>query len=95
MRGPLLYCAEQADNGADLNAFVVATPAAPTTEAVADLDGAVAVTVPALREDAGDWGPFLYRRDPATRQPAALRLVPYHLWANRAPGAMLVWMRRQ
>ena len=35
----------------------------------------------------------LYREAPPASEPATARFVPYHLWDNRAPGEMLVWMR--
>ena len=94
MRGPLVYCAEEVDNGADLNAIVVPKdlPQA-QTEALPDLSGAVAVDLAVEREDTSGWGEALYRTVPAGRKPASVRLVPYHLWDNRAPGSMLVWLQ--
>ena len=35
----------------------------------------------------------LYDARPPKLEDATLRLVPYHLWDNRAPGEMLVWIR--
>lgn len=96
MRGPLVYCAEEADNGADLNALVI--PAAletAATQPLAALAGGVAVSLGAAREETAGWGEFLYRPHPAARHQTALQLVPYHLWANRGPGAMLVWMQAE
>lgn len=94
MRGPLVYCAEEVDNGGDLNTFFVpAKLSQEKTEMLADLDGAVAVDLAVEREDASGWGDALYRTAPAERKPVSLRLVPYHLWDNRAPGSMLVWLR--
>ena len=40
-----------------------------------------------------NWGTALYRKAPAERQVATARFVPYHLWDNRAPGEMLVWVQ--
>lgn len=94
MRGPLVYCAEEVDNGGDLNALVVpATLPQAQTEVLPGLNGAVALDLTIEREDACDWGEALYRTTPAGRKPASLRLVPYHLWDNRAPGSMLVWLQ--
>ena len=28
-------------------------------------------------------------------EPVELKAIPYHLWANREPGEMCVWIRRQ
>jgi len=94
MRGPLVYCVETTDNGADLNAIVLpARLPVPEIAVLADLNDAVAIDLDVLREDTSGWGKSLYRTDPAQRQAAKARLVPYHLWDNRAPGAMLVWLQ--
>lgn len=95
MRGPLVYCAEGADNGADLD--MMALPARLSgvqTAKVAELGGAVAMDVPALVESDGDWGNTMYTTAPPKAQTAVRRFVPYHLWDNRAPGEMRVWVRR-
>ena len=34
----------------------------------------------------------LYSTEPPAAQDAALVATPYHLWANRAPGSMQVWV---
>ncbi|WP_018237153.1 glycoside hydrolase family 127 protein [Ensifer sp. BR816] len=96
MRGPLVYCAEEVDNGGELNAIVVPGDLPETKTAVLDeLEGAVAVELPVEREDAADWGTSLYRSTPAARRDARLRLVPYHVWDNRGPGEMLVWLQAE
>lgn len=94
MRGPLVYCVETADNGEDLNTFVMPriVPEAKTT-VLKDLNGAVAVDIAIEREDVSSWGKPMYRGAPAQRKPATARFVPYHLWDNREPGEMLVWLQ--
>jgi DUF1680 family protein len=94
MRGPLVYCVETTDNGADLNAIILPRdlPAAETS-LLDDLNGAVAIDLDVSREDTADWGESLYRREPAKRTAATARFVPYHLWDNRDPGEMLVWVQ--
>jgi uncharacterized protein len=100
MRGPLLYCAEQADNhGVDLRDLALED-----TNVSARFDpellGGVAVLQAAARSAAPDdaWEDRLYRtlhpreceaQTDATRVTA----VPYYAWANREPGAMRVWLR--
>ncbi|MCZ7486202.1 glycoside hydrolase family 127 protein [Rhizobium rhizogenes] len=96
MRGPLVYCAEEVDNRSDLNSFVIpATLPQSNTEVLTDLNGAIAVDLTVEQEDVSQWGDALYRMTPASRNPASLRLVPYHLWDNRAPGSMLVWLQAE
>lgn len=42
---------------------------------------------------ADDWSGTLYRSSPPSREPRRFRAIPYHLWANREPGGMQVWIR--
>ncbi|MCA1407642.1 glycoside hydrolase family 127 protein [Ensifer sp. IC3342] len=94
MRGPLVYCAEATDNGAGLNGIVIGSDVSKAkTAEIAELQGAVALDIPVTRDDADDWGPTLYRTTPPKANQATARFVPYHLWDNRAPGEMLVWVR--
>ncbi|WP_434729664.1 glycoside hydrolase family 127 protein [Rhizobium binae] len=94
MRGPLVYCVETTDNGKDLNAIVLPCelPAAETV-VLKDLNDAVAVDLKVEREETSNWGNSLYRKAPAQRRVVTARFVPYHLWDNRAPGEMLVWVQ--
>ncbi|OLP61132.1 hypothetical protein BJF93_02040 [Xaviernesmea oryzae] len=94
MRGPLVYCAEEVDNGTGLNRLTVTgDPQAAREASVEGLKNAVALDLDA-EQDRADWGSTLYREAPPQTQPAKARFVPYALWDNRAPGEMLVWMRR-
>ena len=96
MRGPLVYCAEEVDNGADLSTFRVGeTPNVSGTTVLEELNGAVALELDVSRNASEDWGDALYRSTPPQAEPAKVRLVPYHLWDNREPGAMLVWFPAQ
>ena len=69
-------------------------PAAETT-VLKDLNDAVAVDLAVQREDTSSWGKSLYRKEPAKRAATKARFVPYHLWDNRAPGEMLVWLQSE
>jgi len=94
MRGPLVYCLEGVDNGADLNALSLAgEPGSATVSTVAELGGATALDLPIARDDADEWGPDLYRAGPPRRVFGTARFIPYHLWDHRDPGEMLVWVR--
>jgi len=94
MRGPLVYCAEAVDNDADLNSFIVPEKIREAKlTALEDLGHAVALDIEVTREESANWGQSLYRDRKAARSPANLRLIPYHLWDNRDPGAMLVWFQ--
>jgi uncharacterized protein len=90
MRGPLVYCAEQADNGANLSALSLPATAQfsarfdPALESVV-LEGPAVRDIPARSA--------LYSTAEPSREPARLRLVPYFRWANRGEGEMRVWLR--
>lgn len=93
MRGPLVYCVETTDNGECLNGIELAGDVSKaTTCEIAELEGAVALDLPVLRDKA-DWGSALYRTSPPTARKATARFVPYPFWDNRSPGEMLVWVR--
>ena len=94
LRGPLIYCLEQADNGDQLNAIVIDRKLGRTdTAPIREFHGAVSVSIPALRDDTSGWNGQLYRADMSEVQATTARFVPYHLWDNRDPGEMLVWVR--
>ncbi|WP_309085605.1 beta-L-arabinofuranosidase domain-containing protein [Chelativorans sp.] len=96
LRGPLVYCAEAADNGPGLNSIVLTDGLEGARDKdLSGIPGAVAIEVPALRETAEGWGDGLYGESPPERREDRVVLVPYHLWDNRAPGEMLVWLRKE
>lgn len=85
-RGPIVFCAEwpEVDGGRALDLLV--DQAAPLTVAVKKTAMSDATTV--IEMDA--------RRINQPQQPAKrVTLVPYHLWANRGPGEMSVWLPTQ
>jgi DUF1680 family protein len=93
MRGPLVYCVETTDNGQGLNGIELSGDVREATTAeIAELEGAIALDLPVLRDDA-DWGADLYRTSPPKARAATARFVPYPFWDNRSPGEMLVWVR--
>lgn len=95
MRGPLVYCLEGADNGVGLNSVLLRHGlGAAQTASIPDLRGAIAIDLPVLRESAESWGEALYAEKAPETEPGQARMVPYHLWDNRAPGEMLVWLRQ-
>jgi hypothetical protein len=93
-RGPLVYCLEEADNGAQLSTLRLPPDAPLESVDRADLfGGVVAVTAKAL--GGGSWMGGLYASDgPPSAGPARQVLfIPYYAWANRTPGEMAVWIR--
>jgi DUF1680 family protein len=90
-RGPVVYCLEQADNGAQLSAICLPR-ASPLRAHFAPelLGGCVIIEGQAFRT--GSAG-RLYATEPAPVTAVALCAVPYALWANRGEGEMRVWIR--
>jgi DUF1680 family protein len=95
MRGPVVYCLEEADNGKELYRLRLGTP---TTYSVTHekgfLEGITVISFSGKREK--DWSKDdLYRplEDPALED-SLLRFIPYYAWANRGPGEMTVWVNR-
>ena len=79
---------------AGLNTLIIDDAiASASTSVLSALNGGVAIDVPAHREDWQDQGNRLYDRQTPGRRPVTARFVPYHLWDNREPGEMLVWVR--
>lgn len=85
MRGPVVYCAEDADNPDGTRQVVVGPDAKFTAEFDPQLLGGVAVVrgeVRALSADAGQ----------ISSAPATLTAVPFYASANRAACPMRVWL---
>ena len=96
MRGPLVYCLEEADNGCLLQDLSIGEDAVfePKFEEKL-LNGVMTLTTEGRRLSREGWnGDMLYRHyrgRQAERQ--QLKLIPYYSWSNRTPGEMLVWLR--
>ena len=100
-RGPVVYCLEQVDlpDGIELEDVII-DPDAPfevEQEPLVDAAGwrALAIRGVGRVRPRPTGGPTYPVRRPEARTDGdriALRLVPYALWGNRAPGAMRVWL---
>jgi len=102
MRGPILYCVEQADNsGVDPRDVVLQARADSPSEFRAELLGGVTVIEASAEVVAPDkgWEGRLYRtarlegRRASHGKPVRITAVPYYAWANREPGPMRVWLQ--
>lgn len=92
MRGPVVYCLEEQDNGAQLWNLSV-QPGTATAQHHADLLGGVtAITCQGQRESAET---DLYTTTFPQLTPQTLTFVPYYAWGNRGGGEMTVWVRRK
>ena len=95
-RGPVIYCLEEADNGARL-ANVVLPRSIPLTVEQSDLfGGASVITGEALRIERANDSNELYRPQSSVQEARStfrFTAIPYCFWANREPGEMRVWLR--
>ncbi|MBX3062212.1 MAG: glycoside hydrolase family 127 protein [Anaerolineae bacterium] len=95
-RGPIVYCVEEADNGAALATLALPFGSPLTYEFDAHLFGGVGtITGEALRLDPAQWQDQPYQSESAheiARTPVALKAIPYCFWANRQAGEMRVWL---
>ncbi|MGN6487128.1 MAG: glycoside hydrolase family 127 protein [Devosia sp.] len=92
-RGPIVYCLEEVDNGIAPQRFVLKDNPIQSEFVPGLLGGAVVLAGEAEVTSADDWSGTLYRSSPPSREPRRFRAIPYHLWANREPGGMQVWIR--
>jgi DUF1680 family protein len=96
-RGPLVYCLEEADNGAELHKICLDRKARfePAYEPEL-LGGVVTLTSPARCVSEQAWNPELLYQ-PCDGGPdyeeRTVKWIPYYAWANRTPGEMAVWVR--
>lgn len=95
-RGPVVYCVEETDIGGEPQRLRLPADAEITARFDADLlGGAVVLEGQALEAGSEDWDGSLYRTSPPVLKPRAFKAIPYHLWANREAGAMLVWLQEK
>jgi DUF1680 family protein len=93
MRGPLVYCLEEADNGKELFKIRLGNPADFKNQHEKNLlEGVTVITCTGRKLK--DWGDGeLYRPWQAGEyEEKPLRFIPYYAWANRGAGEMAVWI---
>ncbi len=96
-RGPLVYCLEEVDNGAQLANVILPKNAPLTAEFDSELfGGVVVITGEAIRPEPSNWSNEMYQPQldlEYTQASFPLQAIPYYLWANRKEGEMRVWIR--
>lgn len=97
MRGPLVYCMEEADNGKELHLFRIRN--LPEEAGSICIEGNSLPVLKAAGEkltvkEAGELypeaGEGAYQE---SYEPSEITLIPYYAWANRGEGEMQVWIR--
>lgn len=95
-RGPVVYCAEEVDNGPALQQLLLASQAGFAHHADQQTFGirTELITAQGWRRSVDSRQPHRpYQSDPIqTSEPLTLTFIPYFLWANRRVGEMTVWL---
>ncbi len=96
-RGPIIYCLEEADNGAGLPHVIIPRSSLLSYEFDVALFGGVGtIRGEAVRSEPVNWRSELYEprsNVEFTQKPFTFKAIPYCFWANRQPGEMRVWIR--
>ena len=88
-RGPLVYCAEGADNAGDVLSLRVRKDTPMEAHPTDALGGVVTLRLEGWRTH-GDGTLYSYERPQA--EPCDITLIPYYAWANRGLNEMRVWL---
>ena len=95
MRGPLVYCLEERDNGAGLHCLSLPR----NVELTPGFDAGISSGVPVIRAEGVRIVPTddaLYNDEHTWKEEkASLTFIPYFLWANRGESEMEVWVREK
>ena len=93
MRGPIVYCAEEADNGKSLHEYQI-LPSQPVQAGEITIEGSKypSLSVSARKRRKTEQTGRLYVTYEAPKyEPAQLHMIPYFAWANRGENEMAVW----
>jgi DUF1680 family protein len=91
MRGPLVYCVEQADNGSGVACLRLPGEALFTEAEAFTGGGTIALKARGHRAVYKD-PDALYQNELPQWEAADIHLIPYFLWANRGEGEMRVYL---
>lgn len=94
VKGPLVYCLEEQDNGENLSALFVDAAQPIGVEFREDMcQGSQVLTLSGERLSQEQWGEALYSPQAPVKTQVQLTAVPYCYWGNRTPGEMTVWIK--
>lgn len=94
MRGPLVYCLEEIDNGANLSALYVDAKTDIREEKSELFGGSILLHFHGKRILDTEWKEDeLYAEHPIRWEETELTAVPYAYWNNRGMGEMSVWIK--
>ncbi len=93
MRGPVVFCLEEEDNGEELQTLHLGEKKDITVDYEPEvLGGIVKIGLTGEKEWVEDVDVLYYTAEEQKREEARLSFIPYYAWANRKPGEMMVWV---
>ncbi|MDU7027508.1 glycoside hydrolase family 127 protein [uncultured Robinsoniella sp.] len=95
MKGPVVYCLEEVDNGKNLPAIFL-DPEQELQESYEEnlLGGTTVIRTAGKKVMTDGWhSNELYKESDLTMESILLMFVPYPYWGNRQTGEMLVWVK--
>ncbi len=93
LRGPEVYCLEEADNGTQLAALSISEGVSLREEWQEELfGGTMVVHLEGEKSLPGDNENTSYSTAPNKKEKIDLTAIPYGSWNNRTPGEMIVWL---
>jgi len=98
MRGPVVYCLEEADNGKDLHRIAISDQSDFKYRYEPDLlGGVVTLTCDGFEISVESWNEeCLYMMNAKKEyKERTLKWIPYYTWANRGVGEMRVWIHER
>lgn len=94
VKGPLVYCLEEIDNGKNLSELYVDTKRQITETESALFGGITELHFQGKRMEEAAWNNGeLYGEYPVSLSDVTLKAVPYAYWNNRGVGEMSVWVK--
>ena len=95
-RGPVVYCAEGADNGENLkSAEISANPDYRCEKSQIEGNNIIKISCEGTVISQKSKADVLYSEKPFKREKKQLELIPYAAWANRGKNEMLVWLMKE
>ncbi len=96
MKGPMVYCLEEADNGKYLASDIMDSSVPPKEEFDESLlGGTMCAGLEGMRIDYSRVGDSLYEEERPSYIKDTFKAIPYCCWNNRGKGEMIVWMREK
>ena len=92
VRGPLIYCLEEVDNGSNLSSIFLDTKRG-LTEEQGGIAGSVVLKAKGVKITQDSWTGGLYSTCIPEKEEVEITAVPYFCWNNRGIGEMSVWIK--